>query len=105
MIYYLDNNYLSETTSSPFALNTLRLKNGKYSVFAKAYSSDGQISEHRAEIAVDNKPEVLGLMTQSSPIEVPVKLPRLWAVTGGITVALIITLGTYWGLRRIKRTQ
>lgn len=105
VIYYLDNNYLSETTSSPFALNTLRLKNGKYSVFAKAYSSDGQISEHRAEIAVDNKPEVLGLMTQSSPIEVPVKLPRLWAVTGGITVALIMTFGTYWGLRRINRTQ
>lgn len=102
VIYYLDKDYISESTTPPFALNTLRLKNGKYSIFAKVFKNNGEVSDRKANIKVDNKPEVLGSVTQSQLLEVPSVVPRFWLIIGLITSVLIITLATLWGRHKIQ---
>lgn len=100
VVYYQNKTYISETATPPFALNTLRLPNGPYSVTAKIYYRDGHTDERVLGISVNNNPETLGSVTQSKPVNAPASIPLAWGVIGGVTALTMMGAGTWWGWRR-----
>ncbi len=100
VVYYTNKTYISETATPPFALNTLRLENGKHTVTAKIFYRDGHTDERVLGISVNNTPEVLQAITQSKPIKAGSSIPLLWGVAGGLSAITIMGAGTWWGWRR-----
>ena len=100
VVYYTKKTYISENATPPFALNTLRLNNGRYTVDAKIYYRDGHDEERTVSVAVDNTPEVLSAVTQSQPVKTGAKIPLLWSLVGGLSAITVMSLGTWWGWHR-----
>lgn len=100
VVYYQEKTYISETATPPFALNTLRLPNGPYTVFAKIYYRDGHTNERTLGILVKNSPETLFATTQSGTIITPPTIPRTWAIAGLLVAAMAMAVGVWWGWRR-----
>lgn len=100
VVYYEDKSYISETATPPFALNTLRLENGKHNITAKIFYRDGRTDERVLGISVDNKPEVLQAVNQSSPIKAAATIPLLWGIVGGLLAVVVMFSGTWWGWHR-----
>lgn len=100
VVYYEQQTYLYETATPPFALNTLRMPNGKHTVSAKLYFRDGRTDQRVLGVSVDNKPETIGPITQSSVPKTPYSLPLAWGVLGGLSAITVMGAGTWWGWRK-----
>jgi hypothetical protein len=100
VVYYQNKTYISETATPPFALNTLRLPNGPYTVNAKIYYRDGHTAERTLGISVNNGVETLASIVQTRAIQVPSKIPVGWGILGGLTAVVMMGAGTWWGWRR-----
>lgn len=100
VVYYTQKTYISETATPPFALNTLRLANGQHTITAKIFYRDGRSTERILGVSVNNTPETLASITQSTPIKAPAPIPLVWGVLGGLSAAAMMGAGTWWGWRR-----
>ena len=100
VVYYVNKSYISETATPPFALNTLRLENGKHAINAKVFYRDGRTDERSLGISVNNTPEALFATTQSNLIIAPATIPRAWAIAGLLLAAAGMAAGIWWGWHR-----
>lgn len=100
VVYYQNKTYISETATPPFALNTLRLPNGPYTVNARIYYRDGHTTERVLGVSVNNAPETLYGITQSTQLKAPTTIPLAWGILGGVTAITMMGAGTWWGWRR-----
>ena len=100
VVYYEQQTYLYETATPPFALSTLRMPNGKHTINAKLYFRDGHSDQRVLGVSVQNTPEVLGPVTQSSVPKVPDSLPLVWGVVGGLSAVTVMGAGSWWGWRK-----
>lgn len=100
VVYYQNKTYISETATPPFALNTLRLPNGPYTINAKIFYADGHTDERTLGISVNNSTEQFASIYQSRLIKAPTTIPVGWGILGGITALTMMGAGTWWGWRR-----
>jgi hypothetical protein len=100
VVYYQNKTYISETATPPFALNTLRLPNGPYTVSAKIYYRDGHTTERTLGISVNNGTETIASIVQTRAIQVPSTIPLGWGILGGLTALTMMGAGTWWGWHR-----
>ncbi len=100
VVYYTGSEYISETATPPFALNTLRLENGQHAITAKLYYQDGRTDQRVLGISVNNTPEVLQPVSQSYPVPTAQKIPLLWGLLAGVSAAVVMAAGTWWGWHR-----
>jgi len=104
VVYYEQETYLFETAKPPFALNTTRMDNGKHAVDARIYYRDGRTEQRSAGITVNNSPETLFAVVQSSLIKAPPSIPLAWSLVAGLLVIMVMSAGTWWGWHKAHLT-
>lgn len=97
VVYYEQETYVYETAKPPFALDTMRLANGKHTVNARVYYRDGRTDKKAIGIVINNSPETLFGIVQSGKIQVPPSLPLAWALLGAVLAGLTMASGSWWG--------
>lgn len=100
VVYYNQENYLYETAKPPFALDTSRMDNGRYTIQAHIYYRAGQIQQKSAGITVNNSPEVLFATTQSTVIKAPESIPPAIGVPALLLIMAVMSAGSWWGWKR-----
>ena len=96
-MYYENATYLYETAKPPFALNTIRMENGKHIIEAQIYYRDGTSDKKSIGFSVSNTPETLFATVQSGTVTAPPSIPLPYVLAGAVIALLGMAVGSWWG--------